>query len=146
MMTNSVSSTSNNTPGSSNIPDDSDSGSLTKNMLIVNQSAPYSKANAKEALDLALAAATFDQDVSILFTGDACYQLMDQQDPEQIDSKNITKMLKALPIYGISQLYVDKANLACRNIKELAEGLAIKLVSADEIKKLYQDADAVVRF
>lgn len=120
--------------------------SLTKSMLIVNQSAPYAKSNAKEALDLALAAATFDQDVNILFTGDACYQLISNQQPEHIDSKNITKMLKALPIYGINEIYVDESNFVCRNIKDLAEGLAVKLVSTDEIKQLYQSADAVIRF
>lgn len=131
----------------SQAPDTTDeSGSLTKNMLIVNQSAPYARSNAKEALDLALAAATFDQDVNILFTGDACYQLLGNQQPEQIDSKNLTKMLKALPIYGINQLYVDESNLACRNIETLVEGLAIKLVSSDEIQQLYQNADAVIRF
>lgn len=120
--------------------------SLTKNMLIVNQAAPYSKSNAKEALDLALAAATFDQDVNILFTGDACYQLLNQQQPEYADSKNITRMLKALPIYGVNELYVDSESMACRNIDELADGLSVKQVSPEEIKQLYQNADAVIRF
>lgn len=125
---------------------DTESGSLTKNMLIVNQSPPYSSANASEALDLALAAATFDQDVSILFTGDACYQLLNQQTPEKIDAKNLNKMFKALPIYGISEILVDADSLEHRQIKELIEGVSIKLLSKDEIKQLYNKADAVIRF
>ena len=122
------------------------SHSLTKSMLIVNQSAPYCGANAKEALDLALAAATFDQQVDILFTGDACYQLMAEQRPEQLDSKNLTNMFKALPIYGIDKLYVDEDHLTERGIHAIADGLTIEAISREQIKALYQRADAVIRF
>lgn len=115
-------------------------------LLIVNQSAPYGNANAKEALDLALAAATFDQDVQLLYTGDACYQLINRQEPEHIDTKNITKMLKALPIYGIEEIYVDEDKLQQLNINKLANGLSVKIVGNDEIKQLYTNAKTVIRF
>ena len=118
----------------------------TKNILIVNQSAPFSSGNAKESLDLALAAGTFEQNVSILFTGDACYQLLSTQKPAEIDSKNLSQMLKVLPIYGIDNLFVDEQSLLDRNIKHLDEDLKIIKIPASKIQELYQDANTVFRF
>ena len=117
-----------------------------KKMLIVNQSAPYSTSDAQEALDLALAAAAFDQDVSLLFAGDACYQLMDKQSPALIDKKDLTKMLRALPIYGIEHIYVDKKSLDARQVSEFAEGISVKPLDEDEVKSLYRNSDTVIRF
>jgi len=118
----------------------------TKRILIVNQSSPYSSGNAKESLDLALAAGTFEQDVSILFTGDACYQLLAAQNPKEIDSKNLNQMLKVLPIYGVENLFVDQQSLFDRNIKHLDEDLKIIKVSTSESRELYQNATTVFRF
>lgn len=117
-----------------------------KNILIVNQSAPYSSGNAKESLDLALAAGTFEQDVSVLFTGDACYQLLDGQNSTEINAKNINQMLKAMPIFGIKNLFVERQSLEDRNIKNLDDGLHIKKISASESNALYQKASTVFRF
>jgi tRNA 2-thiouridine synthesizing protein C len=117
-----------------------------KKILIVNQSAPYSTGNAKESLDLALAAGTFEQDVSILFTGDACYQLLSAQNSKEIDSKNLNKMLKVLPIYGVENLFVDEQSLVDRNIRNIDKDIKITKISARESRKLYQNATTVFRF
>jgi len=115
-------------------------------ILIVNQSAPYSSGSAKESLDLALAAGTFEQDVSILFTGDACYQLLTAQDPKEVDSKNLNQMLKVLPIYGVEKLFIDEQSLLDRNIKHIDSDLRITKISASETRELYQNASTVFRF
>lgn len=122
------------------------SNSKSKSILIVNQSAPYSSGNAKESLDLALAAGTFEQDVSILFTGDACYQLMAAQNPGEIESKNLTQMLNALPIYGVEKLYVDEQSLQDRHITLVDTKLNIIKLPAHESRKLYQKATTIFRF
>jgi len=114
-------------------------------ILLVQQSAPYGNSSAKEALDIALSAATFEQDISILFTGDACYQLMANQNSEKIDQKNISQMLKALPIYGIEEMYVDEDCLRKRQITHLTDSSSIKKLSKTDIKKMYQSADTVIR-
>jgi len=115
-------------------------------ILIVNQSAPYSSGNAKESLDLALAAGTFEQDVSILFTGDSCYQLLATQNPKEIDSKNLNQMLKVLPIYGVEKLFVDEQSLLNRNIRHIDDNLKVTKISARKSRELYQNATTVFRF
>jgi len=117
-----------------------------KHILIVNQSPPYSSSNAKESLDIALAAGTFEQAVSVLFTGDACYQLLPNQAPEAINSKNLCQMLKALPIYGIDELLVDEQSLASRNVTHLDKSLTIRKISQHEVQELYRNSTAVFRF
>jgi len=120
--------------------------SKKKHILIVNQSAPYSSSNAKESLDIALAAGAFEQSVAILFTGDGCYQLLPDQSPEKMHSKNISQMLKVLPIYGIDKLFVDEQSLSSRNIVLLDESMTHTKVTQLEIQALYQEATTVFRF
>jgi len=120
--------------------------SKKKHILIVNQSAPYSSSNAKESLDIALAAGAFEQSVAILFIGDGCYQLLSNQSPKQTHSKNISQMLKVLPVYGIDKLYVDEQSLSNRNIEQLDENLTLTKVSQHEIQALYKEATTVFRF
>lgn len=115
-------------------------------ILVVQQSPPYGNSHAKEALDIALAAGTFEQDVNILFVGDACYQLIDNQDPKSINQKSIAKMLKVLPIYGIDEILVDMASLEVRAISNLNTNLKIKLLSREELKSAYRSAKTVLRF
>ena len=120
--------------------------SNSKHILIVNQSAPYSSSHAREALDLAFAAATFEQIVSVLFMGDGCYQLLPNQGPKSIDSKCVAQMLKALPIYGVTELLTDQRSLTERQITEFADGLNVRVLSETDLKNLYQSATTVLRF
>jgi tRNA 2-thiouridine synthesizing protein C len=117
-----------------------------KTILIVQRSPPYGSSHAKEALDLALAAGTFEQEVDFLLTGDACYQLQSNQEPSQIHQKSLGQMMKALPIYGVETILVDRASLEERRITNIDPALSIKLVDQSQIKQLYQQAGNVIRF
>ncbi len=79
---------------------------------------PYSGSLSREAIDYCLAAAAFEQDLELLFTGDAVLQLIKNQEPSAIDQKNLTKTLSALPIYGIDKFYVDSNSLAQYGIND----------------------------
>jgi tRNA 2-thiouridine synthesizing protein C len=90
--------------------------SETKSFLIVNRKAPYASAFAKEALDVALIAAAFGQQLSILFMDDGVYQLLKQQDPSGINQKNSSQTLPMLDMYDIKDIYVEAASLQARNL------------------------------
>lgn len=121
-----------------------------KKLLIVQTKAPYSSCAIQESLDLVLAAGTFDQDISLLLEGDACYQLLAGQTPELIQKKNTHKMLKALPIYGISTLLVNAHHAKLRGVHEQKNEqqteLNLKFLNHAEISELYDLADTVIRF
>ena len=69
---------------------------------------PYASSLSRAALDTALAAATFEQPVSLLFMGDGVLQLLPDQGSEVIGVRNIGRLLASLPLYDIESVYVDE--------------------------------------
>lgn len=115
-------------------------------LLIIQTHAPYASSHAQEALDLVLAAAAFDTNVTYLLTGDACYQLLPYQAPEHVGRKALHKMMKALPIYGVDQILVAQDDLTARGITGMDSALCIQPISQAEIRDLIQAARNVIRF
>ena len=78
-----------------------------KRLLLIVRHSPYGSSLARASLDLALAAAAFDQPISLLFSGAGVLQLLPRQDCEARGVKNIGRLLASLPLYGIERVYVD---------------------------------------
>lgn len=78
-----------------------------KRLLLLIRHSPYGSSLARASLDVALAAAVFDQAVSLLFAGDGVLQLLPDQDSEAQGVRNLGKLLASLPLYDIEQVYVD---------------------------------------
>ncbi len=78
-----------------------------KSLLIVVRRSPYGSSLARASLDVALAAAAFEQPVSLLFMGDGVLQLIAGQESQAIGVKNIGRLLASLPLYDIERVYVD---------------------------------------
>ena len=53
---------------------------MRKRLLFLLRQAPYAGSNALEALEAALVAGVFDQNVSVLFKDDGVWQLAKDQD------------------------------------------------------------------
>ena len=116
-----------------------------KKILVVQTKAPFGSSAIQESLDIVLAAGTFDQDISLLIEGDACYQLLDRQQADLINKKNTTKMLKALPLYGIDTIFVCAESTSARKIP-LIQSDTVKFINHKDIAKLYKTSDTVIRF
>jgi tRNA 2-thiouridine synthesizing protein C len=80
--------------------------SSVQSYLILTRSSPYGSHKPKAALDMALTAAAFEQEVSIVFLDDGVLQLLPNQDTESSSLKNISKMISALKIYEVKHVYV----------------------------------------
>lgn len=117
-----------------------------KSILVHLNSAPFGSSNAKEALDLVLAAGTFEQDISFLLSGDACYLLLEEQAPSSIDQKNIRQMMKALGIYGIDTVYVDSEDLNGRNIPLDNCSLNHTILSKEQVSNILRESEIILRF
>ncbi len=86
-------------------------------ILFISRHSPNSGNIAREAIDAVLAAGIYDQDVSLLFMDDGVFQLLNTQNTHCIEQKNITKMLSALNLYGIDNIYVHGPSLTERSIE-----------------------------
>lgn len=89
--------------------------------LIVVDQAPYNSWSGREALDMALSLAAFDQPVALLFTGPGVNWLRAGQSPALIEQKSVEKQLGAAGIFGVDALYADQ--IACRRFQLTAEAL-----------------------
>ena len=78
--------------------------------------APYGSTLGRAGYDVALAAAAFEQPVTLLFMDDGVWHLLPDQQGAAIDSKTVCKTLDSLALYDIDELYVDTHSLARRDL------------------------------
>jgi tRNA 2-thiouridine synthesizing protein C len=117
---------------------------LRKKIAVVCRRPPYGSSYPREALDMALAAAAFDQEVSLLFVGDGVWQLVRGQLPT--GQKSLEKQLGALPLYDVDKLYVDAEALAARQLHPAELVLPATPLAAPELAALLAAQDVVLGF
>ncbi len=120
---------------------------MNKKILLISRKPPYGTSTAREAIDIALAASVYDQDIGILFMDDGVFQLLKNQQSQQIDQKNIGSILPALTLYGIENIYVHQESLDIRAIKFdelILEDLQI--LNNKDVKNLLSQQDQLLSF
>jgi tRNA 2-thiouridine synthesizing protein C len=110
---------------------------MMKKTLIINRCAPWEE-NAQGSLDLALAFATVEFPLTLLFIGQGALQLL--------PDNPLAKMLSALPVYGVEEFY-----LAAENLPELPVSienliLPVKVLSSQGITELTAKQDVIFNF
>ncbi len=98
---------------------------VARSLLPVFRRAPYGHGLARAGYDIALAAAAFDQPVSLLFMDDGVWQLLPDQSPAAIGAKSLASTQDSLPLYDIETLYVESASLTSRGLEssDLRDGV-----------------------
>jgi len=61
-----------------------------------------------EAIELALALATFDHDTRLIFTGAGIGWLIKKQNARKVSGKSPASVIKALPMYDCDQVFYSK--------------------------------------
>ena len=131
-----------------------------KKFLYVNRRAPYGTVYAWESLEVVLIGAAFDQQVSLAFVDDGVFQIIKGQDTTQLGIKNFSPTYSALGDYGITNIYVEKESLEKRGLKladliplkyedendNYAEKDSIKVVTASELAKVFEEQDVLLNF
>lgn len=115
-----------------------------KNIAIVNTKSSFNDANAREALDLALIYAAFDQQVTVMFIGDGVYQLLKDQQAKQLDTKDFLATMKTFELYDIEQVIACSDSLSERGIENSDISLPHQTQNLQQIKTLWADFDHVL--
>lgn len=137
-----------------------DGGQIIKKFMYMNRKAPYGTIYAWESLEVVLIAAAFDQDISLVFADDGVYQLMKDQNTEEIGMKNFSKTYSALGDYDIKKIYIEQESLEERGLSledlqdlkyededdDWAEKDSIILLSRAELAKVIDEQDVVFSF
>ena len=127
---------------------------LKKRIMYVNRRAPYGTAYALEALDVMLAGAVFEQEVSAVFLDDGVYQLRRGQNPSVLQMKDFSKTFGALPDFDIMNLYVDEESIKQRGMTERDlievprddDSNAVTLISSSALSDLMERQDVILQF
>ncbi len=121
-------------------------GGVIKKFMYVNRRAPYGRVYALESLDVVLIGAAFDQDVSVVFADDGVFQLKKGQDTAEVEIKNFSPTYRALEMYDVEKLYVEKESLEARGLTEEDLVVPVEVLSNSEIGKLMEQQDVVLSF
>jgi len=121
--------------------------SVIKNSIaIINASAPFSKSNGKDALDIALIFGSYEQTTSLFFQGDGVYQLICHQNAELIDSKDYLKTFAALEFYDIENIYVCQKSLQQRKLEAKFHIDNVQILSGKGFAEKLAQHKTILRF
>ena len=122
---------------------DTSGPTVVKRFMFVNRKAPYGTIYALESLEFALAAAAFDQDVTVVFLDDGVFQLKKNQDTTAIGMKNFSKAYGALDEYDVKKIYVEKESLEARGLSKADLVIPVEVLAADELRDIMARQDMV---
>lgn len=121
-------------------------GGTVKKFCYVNRKAPYGTVYALESLEVVLIGAAFEQDVSLVFVDDGVFQLAKGQDTADISMKNFSPTYRALEMYDVEKLYVEKEALEARGLSEEDLLVDVQVKTRAEIIDLMEEQDVVLTF
>lgn len=117
-----------------------------KSTLIVLSKPPYKGQMARESLDVILTAAAFETPLSVLFTGDGVYQLLNNQQASSIKAKDMSASLPVLPLYDVKNLFVDEESMLTRGLNITDCILAVESLGLIDVQALFSENDRVLSF
>lgn len=121
-------------------------GGVVKKFMYVNRRAPHGSIYAQESLEVVLISAAFDQDVSVVFLDDGVYQIRKDQDTSAIGTKNFSKTFRALEMYDVEKLYVEKESMQARGMTVDDLNVPVEVMTSEEIGRLMEEQDVVLSF
>lgn len=79
--------------------------------------APHTNAKGREGLDALLATSAFSDEIEVFFTGGGVAQLLDEQDPQAILSRDYISAFKLMELYDIERVFVCQESLQAWGIE-----------------------------
>jgi len=118
---------------------------VIKYLFIFNQP-PFANSQSLEAMELALALSTFEQQVSLLFMADGVLQLLNKQETNVIYHKDFSKVFTGLALFDIKQVYVERDALQAHKLGAEMLSISPAPLAADQIAGLITKHDVVLSF
>ena len=115
-----------------------------RSVLVICAHPPGAGFAAREALDLALGFAAFDQDVALLFRGEGV-RCLQQPDADDEDPEGIARLLGVMPDYGITRVIATAEDLVTWLPDTATHAIGIEVLPAQEMAPLIAGHDLVLR-
>lgn len=119
---------------------------MTQKILVMQRQAPYGNSLAREGVDYIFTCAAYDQDLSVLFSGDGVFQLIENQQSDHIKLKTHLGALKLFELYDIEKIYAISEDLLERNIEQTMLGIEVSIITRAEAKALIKTQQHIIGF
>lgn len=100
---------------------------------------------ARESLDLIFALAAVDHQVSVIFSGDAVYQLLAGNDSTALMVKDFRRSFKLFELYDIEDIYVCAESLRKRNLHASELVLNLQSLEQTELSQLLYTQQHIIK-
>ncbi|QJQ96606.1 MULTISPECIES: DsrE family protein [Halomonadaceae] len=110
-----------------------DAPTLAGDLLMILRHAPHGSSWLKEGLDVALVAAAFGRDVTLLFSGEGVLSLLTEQGAGALGQKGTHPVIEMLGMYDIETLLVDADALTAYGLDREDLFVPVRPVSSVEM-------------
>ncbi len=118
-----------------------------KRIAFIFTHGPHGNASGREGLDALLAISALIEDLGVFFIGDGVLQLLLEQHPEKILSRNYVNTFSVLPIYNIQEYYLCRVSLQERGLNQIKKWvLDAQVLEPHELRCRLSSYDAVITF
>ncbi|PMH46310.1 sulfurtransferase TusC [Vibrio sp. 10N.286.49.B3] len=117
-----------------------------KKIAFVFKSLPHTTAKGREGLDALLAASAYSEDISVFFLGEGVAQLINNQQPDLIYSRNYINTFKLLELYDIEDIYVCQSSLDAMGLHSSALIMDVTLQTKSDITARLRECDSILTF
>ncbi|PHM35590.1 sulfurtransferase complex subunit TusC [Xenorhabdus innexi] len=118
-----------------------------KKIAFVFTEAPHGSSAGREGLDALLATSALTEQVGVFFISDGVFQLLSNQQPDKILSRDYISTFKILPLYDIEKYYICLDDLTVRGYSPEDDFiLEAEFLSARAIREILAGYDVVLKF
>ncbi|WP_394249296.1 sulfurtransferase complex subunit TusC [Vibrio profundi] len=117
-----------------------------KKVAFVFHSLPHSTSSGREGLDALLAASAYTEDISVFFLGDGVTQLLANQQPDSVLSRDYISAFKLMDLYDIENIYACSASLDRLGLAHAEKVIDVDIIPPEQIKQHLADCEQVLTF
>ncbi|MBD1575960.1 MULTISPECIES: sulfurtransferase complex subunit TusC [Vibrio] len=112
----------------------------------VFRSFPHSTSKGREGLDALLATSAYSEDIEVFFIGAGVTQLLVNQDPKQVLSRDYAAAFKLLDLYDIDNIYVCQTSLQRYQIEPSSLLIPVTILSQAELNQKIHHCQKLLSF
>ncbi|WP_455426641.1 sulfurtransferase complex subunit TusC [Dryocola sp. LX212] len=118
-----------------------------KRVAFVFTSAPHGSSAGREGLDALLATSALSEDIGVFFIGDGVFQILPDQQPGKILSRDYIATFRVLPLYDIEQCYLCVESARERGVAENSAWVVdVEVLAADALREKLHQFDVLLTF
>ncbi len=109
-------------------------------------SSPHSSSAGREGLDALLAASAYSENIHVFFVGEGVQQLLSDQQPELLLSRNYISSFKLMDLYDIENIYVCQKGLEERGLLDANKAFEAQVTSSQDMASLMANCHQLLSF